>query len=138
VLDLSAGALALARSRLGGRAPQVRWIEGDITTVELPAAAYDLWHERAVFHFLTDPEARRRHRAAAERAVRPGGHVIIATFGPRGPERCSGLPVVRYDPAALQEQLGPGFAPVRHAQELHRTPAGGIQGFVYCLLRRAA
>ncbi len=133
VLDISAAALAAAQHRLGARAQQVRWIEGDITSVDLEPASVDVWHDRAVFHFLTDPEDRAAYVRQVRRAVRPGGHVIVAAFGPDGPLQCSGLPVVRYAPDALHAQFGNAFELVEHQSEDHRTPAGAVQHFVYCL-----
>jgi SAM-dependent methyltransferase len=135
VLDISASALEAARSRLGPRAARVHWIEADATTHPWPAARFDLWHDRAVFHFLLDDDARRRYVHAAHHAVRPGGHVIVATFGPQGPARCSGLPVARYAPGELHAQFGPAFTLVDHATEDHTTPWGAIQQFVYCYCR---
>lgn len=132
VLDISAAALQVARQRLGAAAKGVHWIAGDITRVQLEPAAYDIWHDRAVFHFLTDPADRAAYVAQVRRAVRPGGHVIVAAFGPEGPEQCSGLPVVRYEPGALHAQFGDSFELVDRLTEQHRTPAGAVQQFVYC------
>lgn len=132
VLDLSASALEVARARLGSLAPHVTWIAGDITTVELPAHAYDIWHDRAVFHFLTDPADRMAYVRQVMKAVRPGGHVIVATFAPDGPEQCSGLPVVRYDPDQLHNEFGASFELLEHSREEHTTPWGSVQHFVYC------
>lgn len=133
VLDISGAALEEARRRLGLRAGAVRWIEGDITSVSLEPASVDVWHDRAVFHFLTDPQDRAAYVRQVRRAVRPGGHVIIAAFGPDGPLQCSGLPVVRYAPEELHAQFGGAFELVAHQTEDHRTPSGAIQHFVYCL-----
>ena len=132
VLDLSGEALAVARQRLGHAGEGVRWIEGDITSVALPEQAYDVWHDRAVFHFLTDPADRRAYIEQVMRAVKPGGHVIVATFAPDGPTECSGLPVMRYAPDALHAEFGPAFELIEHSDEAHVTPAGGVQHFVYC------
>jgi ubiquinone/menaquinone biosynthesis C-methylase UbiE len=132
VLDISEAALELARHRLGARAKQVNWIAADITRVQLGEAAFDVWHDRAVFHFLTDPADRAAYVAQVRRAVRPGGHVIVAAFGPDGPDQCSGLPVVRYAPGELHAQFGGQFELLDHLAEEHRTPAGAIQQFVYC------
>ncbi len=132
VLDISASALRVAQERLGAAASRVHWIAGDITQVELAPAAYDIWHDRAVFHFLTEPRDRAAYVAQVRRAVRPGGHVIVAAFGPQGPQQCSGLPVVRYEPGALHAQFGEHFELLDHLTEQHRTPAGAIQQFVYC------
>lgn len=132
VLDISVAALQVARRRLGAAADRVRWIDADITKVQLEPAAYDVWHDRAVFHFLTDPADRAAYVAQVRRAVRPGGHVIVAAFGPNGPQQCSGLPVMRYGPGELHAQFGGEFELLEHVAEQHRTPAGAIQQFVYC------
>lgn len=132
VLDISGGALRLAQERLGARSARVEWITGDITKVRLPPAAYDIWHDRAVFHFLTEADDRAAYVEQVRRAVRPGGHVIVAAFGPEGPTQCSGLPVVRYGPDQLHAQFGGRFELLDHLSETHRTPAGAIQQFVYC------
>lgn len=112
------------------------WIEGDVTQVALPERTYDLWHDRAVFHFLTDPDDRRAYVDAASRALKPGGFVVIATFGPSGPTRCSGLEVVRYDAEGLARAFGGGFRLRESRREEHRTPTGKPQQFVYGLLER--
>lgn len=135
VLDLSAAALATARDRLGAAATRVRWIEGDIMATDLPGHAFDVWHDRAVFHFLTSPEQRDAYVRTVLRAVRPGGHVIVSTFAEDGPLQCSGLPVMRYDAQSLHAEFGPPFELVAHAREAHRTPSGGMQSFVYCYCR---
>lgn len=136
VLDLAESALAISRARLGARAAQVEWITGDITTVKLPAGRYDLWHDRAVFHFLTDADERARYVAQVRHAVKPGGHVIVAAFGPGGPLRCSGLEVVRYAPQALHAEFGASFRLLGHETEIHHTPQGKTQEFVYCYCLR--
>lgn len=132
VLDISGAALDVARTRLGKAARQVQWIEGDITEVALPEQRFDIWHDRAVFHFLTDEAQRQAYVEQVRRAVRPGGHVIVAAFGPNGPTQCSGLPVVRYAPGELHAQFGRAFELLEHLQEAHHTPSGAIQQFVYC------
>ena len=132
VLDISATALQVAATRLGAAAGNVAWLCGDVTTFAFAGHRYDVWHDRAVFHFLTQPEARAAYVRQVAHAVKPGGHVIVAAFGPEGPTRCSGLDTVRYDPDALHEEFGAGFRLERHLTELHRTPAGAIQQFVYC------
>ena len=132
VLDLAESALAASRARLGTRAKAVRWIAADVTRADLPEAHYDVWHDRAVFHFLTDPADRARYVAQVLKSVKPGGHVIVAAFGPGGPLQCSGLDVVRYDPDALHAEFGAPFRLLRHETEIHRTPTGGEQEFVYC------
>jgi SAM-dependent methyltransferase len=132
VLDISGAALNVARQRLGEQAGRIRWMEGDITTIALDKASIDIWHDRAVFHFLTDPAGREAYVAQVRRAVRPGGHVIVAAFGPDGPLQCSGLPVVRYAPDALHAEFGGAFELLGHVKEDHLTPAGFVQNFVYC------
>lgn len=132
LLDLSAAALGLVRERLGARAASVDVIAGDVTQVALPAGAFDVWHDRAVFHFLTTPEQRAAYVAQVRHAVRPGGHVIVAAFSPDGPAECSGLPVVRYAPEALHREFGGGFELLGHVAEVHRTPWGAVQSFVWC------
>ncbi len=132
VLDLSTSALEVARKRLGALDQNVTWITGDIRTVDLPAQTYDIWHDRAVFHFLTDPADRMAYVRQVVKAVKPGGHVIVATFAPDGPEQCSGLPVVRYDPDQLHGEFGAAFELLEHASEEHKTPWGSVQHFVYC------
>lgn len=136
VLDIAEPALAVTRSRLGGRAHQVNWLVGDVTRIELPTAGYDIWHDRAVFHFLTDEADRRRYVAQVWNAVRPGGFVIVATFGPNGPLQCSNLDVCRYAPESLHGEFGAGYELMGHQTELHTTPAGQTQEFVYCYCRR--
>lgn len=132
VLDLSEEALQAAQRRLDARAAKIAWLTGDVTTVQLPAAHYDVWHDRAVFHFLTESEQRRRYVENVQRAVKPGGHVIVATFGPQGPERCSGLEIVRYDAGGIHDQFGSRFEKVDSLREVHTTPWGSEQEFVYC------
>jgi SAM-dependent methyltransferase len=136
VLDLSASALHAARRRLGARAAGVTWIEADITQSPLPQHFYDVWHDRAVFHFLTQPEERQRYVRAVRHAVKPGGHVILATFAPDGPPRCSGLEVVRYSPESLHHEFGEDFRLIDHAREAHVTPFGTEQRFIYCHCRK--
>jgi len=138
VLDLSATAIARARQRLGARAAAVSWIVADITQVELPLHRFDFWHDRAVFHFLRQAEARQRYVAAVRRALKPGGHIVVATFGPQGPERCSGLEVMRYSADDLHGQFGSPFEKVASCEEIHRTPWGSEQEFVYCYCRMTA
>lgn len=132
VLDLSASALDVARKRLGLEGNKVSWIAGDIRTVELPAQSFDIWHDRAVFHFLTAPSDRSAYIQQVMKSVKPGGHVIVATFAPDGPEQCSGLPVARYSHSQLHGEFGPAFELLEHASEEHRTPWGSVQHFVYC------
>jgi SAM-dependent methyltransferase len=133
VLDLSEAALEAARNRLGPRASRVSWLAGDATRAVLPPSHFQVWHDRAVFHFLIDPDDRRRYVQQVLRALAPGGHVIVATFGPDGPERCSGLPTARYDADALHAEFGAQFRLLERREERHRTPAGVEQQFIYCL-----
>ena len=135
VLDVAPAALARAEERLGERAAQVRWIVADVLDAPLPAASCAVWHDRAVFHFLTDARDRARYVAQVERVVRPGGHVIVASFGPEGPTRCSGLEVVRYSPDGMHAEFGASFRLLESMREDHRTPSGRMQAFVYCLCR---
>jgi len=136
VLDVSGAALRLTQQRLGAQANHVKWIEADITQADLPHQAYDLWHDRAVFHFLTQAEDRQRYVEVVRHAVRTGGHVIVATFAPDGPDRCSGLEVVRYSPGSLHSEFGDGFDVVDSARETHHTPFGTEQKFIYCYCRK--
>ena len=136
VLDISRTAIDANRLRLGELAQRVHWRTGDITTVQLKPAAYDLWHDRAVFHFLTSAADRAAYISQIAHAVKPGGHIIISTFGPQGPTRCSGLDVVRYDAGSLHNQFGPQFRILSSSTELHQTPFGNIQQFLYCHLTR--
>ncbi|MGH7582272.1 MAG: class I SAM-dependent methyltransferase [Gemmatimonadales bacterium] len=135
VLDTSATALALARTRLGDRAAAVQWIEADILDALLPKARFSVWHDRAAFHFLTDPADRARYVAQARTAMRPGGFAVVATFADDGPTRCSGLDVVRYSAGTLHTQFGAGFRLVESERDEHTTPGGTRQAFVYCLFR---
>lgn len=132
VLDISQAAIDGTRRRLGAKASDVQWITGDITQVALPVQYFDVWHDRAVFHFLTSPEQRQAYVRQVSQAMKPGGHIIVATFGPQGPEKCSGLEVVRYDADALHEQFGTRFRRVDSTIELHETPFGTTQQFLYC------
>ena len=136
VLDISTVALQRARERLGGRVAEVEWIEGDITQISLPLAAFDLWHDRAVFHFLTDPTDRQRYVHTVQTALEPGGHLVIATFAQDSPEKCSGLEVVRYSPDSLWRELGKDFQLRNSRAEIHCTPWGGEQRFMYCLFHK--
>lgn len=136
VLDLSATALDQSAARLGAAAAGIHWLAADITDVDLPASHYALWHDRAVFHFLTNAGSQAAYITRATRSVRPGGHLLLATFAEDGPEKCSGLPVCRYGATALAEKFAQGFAPVNQRRESHRTPFGTEQSFTYLLLRR--
>ena len=136
VLDISAAALAAARSELAGGAGAIQWIEADVLTAELPAAGFAFWHDRAVFHFLDSAADRSAYVALAARAVAPGGHLLVATFAEDGPSRCSGLDVIRYAPDALHAEFEPAFMAVEAHREAHRTPAGVTQSFTYCVCQR--
>jgi 2-polyprenyl-3-methyl-5-hydroxy-6-metoxy-1,4-benzoquinol methylase len=135
VLDLSRTALHEAQNRLGDAASRVRWSEVDVLTTSLPEAAFDVWHDRAVFHFLTSAVDREAYIAQVRRAVRPGGYVLVATFAEDGPMKCSGLPVARYSAQALHDEFGGRFQLIESVREQHVTPTGTPQSFVYCLCR---
>lgn len=132
VLDVAGAAISKFQQRLGSAAQSVHCLKGDVTTVALPAHAYDLWHDRAVFHFLTEPQDRLAYLRQLVSALKPGGQVVMATFGPRGPETCSGLHTKRYDAKSLQHELGPEFHLVRSSVVMHQTPLGRMQQFLYC------
>ena len=135
VLDLSEAALASARQRLGPQGGHVRWIAADATVWE-PPQPFDLWHDRAAFHFLVDVSDRKAYLERLVRGVKAGGHAIIATFALDGPEKCSGLPVQRYDPASLSAAIGDAFELVDHRPHRHVTPWGAVQSFQFSVLKR--
>jgi 2-polyprenyl-3-methyl-5-hydroxy-6-metoxy-1,4-benzoquinol methylase len=135
VLDLSEMALVTAKARLGARSANVKWVAADVTAWE-PSGTYDLWHDRAAFHFLTEPKDRAAYAARVRRAVGAGGHVIIGTFALDGPERCSGLPVVRHDAVSVGAILGPSFELTESRNHDHRTPMGTMQRFQFSRFRR--
>ena len=135
VLDVSQTAIDVSKKRLGEASERVRWLIDDITRAKLAPRAYDLWHDRAVLHFLTAISDRTAYVHQVAHAVRPGGHVIVSTFGPEGPTKCSGLDVVRYDAESLHNEFGVHFNLLDHSEELHRTPFGTVQQFLYCLCR---
>ena len=135
VLDLSGEALTRAQAHLKDRDPGVIWWEGDITKAALPPDGYDLWHDRAVFHFLTHPDDRLAYIEVAARAIKPGGHLIVATFAENGPAKCSGLPTCRYSPVTLEKEFASAFECLQCEKEIHHTPAGVEQPFVYCLFQ---
>lgn len=137
VLDISGRALAKSRERLGAMGERVDWIESDITSF-VPAEEYSLWHDRAVFHFLTQADDRAAYVRALTRGLSPGGYLILAAFAIGGPTQCSGLDIVQYDADRLLAELGAGFTLLGQQQELHRTPAGKQQAFGYYWLRRSA
>jgi len=139
VLDISEKALSSVKARLGKKAELVTWMNGEITSVDLPARQYRLWHDRAAFHFLTEPDQQRKYRDQLLKALKPGGHVVIGAFAPQAPPMCSGLPVQRYSHDQLSNTLGAEFELVRHQKERHFTPGGVEQMYLYChFLRRVA
>ena len=135
VLDISQTAIDANRKRLGEASERVHWLIANITQFELEPSAYDVWHDRAVFHFLTSPSDRFAYVRQVTRAVKHGGSVIVSTFGPEGPTKCSGLEVVRYDAESLHQQFGVRFRLLDSCKEMHRTPFGTVQQFLYCLCR---
>ena len=135
VLDLSGAALDAAKERLGESAARVTWVVADVTTWQ-PSQTYDLWHDRAAFHFLIDQADQSAYVARLKQAVRPAGFVIIGTFAPDGPERCSGLPIVRHDATALAAKLGDEFELIDARRHEHTTPWGAVQRFQFATFRR--
>ena len=136
VLDISEAALKIAQLRLGVESLKVHWLQSDITEIELPSHQYDLWHDRAVFHFLTNPKDRRLYVKNALNAIKPNGHIIVATFGVHGPLSCSSLDVLRYSPEELHHEFGDAFKLLESSQEMHETPFGTQQEFTYCYCRK--
>ena len=134
VLDLSSEALAAAKARIGGGAERIQWIVADVTAWE-PSRAYDVWHDRATFHFMVAESERTAYLSRLGRALKPGGHAIIATFAPDGPEQCSGLPVRRYDAETLERTLGPRFRLIHTRRHEHVTPWGAAQPFQFSVFR---
>ena len=135
VLDISETAINVCKKRMEERADLIHWLVADVTLVELETSAYDVWHDRAVFHFLTGKEQRAAYVRNVARSVKQGGHVIVSTFGPEGPTKCSGLNVMRYDADSLYGQFGAHFHLVESSKELHQTPFGTTQQFLYCYCR---
>jgi SAM-dependent methyltransferase len=136
LLDLSSAAFERVKARLGSKSDNISWIEADITQAKLPLQAYDVWHDRALFHFFTNDLDRRKYIEAARLALKPGGYLIIATFAQDGPLRCSGLDTRRYGPEALCQELGEEFMLIRSLPEIHHTPSGNEQKFSYCLFKK--
>jgi len=136
VLDISLTAIDANKKRLGDISNRMNWLVADITRSDLPPDAYDIWHDRAVFHFLTTQSDRVAYVRQVARSVRKGGHVIVGTFGPEGPTKCSGLDVVRYDAESLHGEFGVQFKLLGSSKELHHTPFGTVQQFLYCYCRR--
>ena len=135
ILDISQTAVDVTKKRLGSVSENVRWLIGDITSTELEPYSYDVWHDRAVFHFLTAMDERISYVRQVAKSVKRGGHVIVSTFGPEGPTKCSGLDVVRYDAKSLHKEFGVRFQLLGSSTELHRTPFGTAQQFLYCFCR---
>jgi SAM-dependent methyltransferase len=135
VLDVAQTAIDVIRRRLAPAAERVHLVVGDITKADLVLGAYDVWHDRAVFHFLTASKQRVAYVRQVARTVKPGGHVLVSTFGPEGPAKCSGLKVVRYDAESLHAEFGVRFRLLDSIKELHNTPFGTTQQFLYCLCR---
>jgi len=136
VLDISSVALDAAKARLGGRATRVAWILGDVTSIDLPGDSFDVWHDRAVFHFLAQPSERAAYVSCLRKSLKVGGRIVIAAFAPDGPTRCSGLEVMRYDAESLARELGPDFTLEDQLRITHRTPSGSEQKFVHCVFRK--
>jgi 2-polyprenyl-3-methyl-5-hydroxy-6-metoxy-1,4-benzoquinol methylase len=135
VLDVSQTAIEMTKKRLGSASKRIQWIAADIANTELAPKAYGVWHDRAVFHFLTSIEQRLAYVGQVARSVKPGGHVLVSTFGPEGPTKCSGLEVVRYDAESLHAEFGLRFRLLDSVKEIHNTPFGTRQQFLYCLCR---
>ncbi len=136
VLDISDKALSSVRARLGKKAELVTWLNADITSVDLPSYHYKLWHDRAVYHFLTESDQQRKYQDKLLQALQPGGHLIIGTFAPEAPPKCSGLPVQRYSQEQLHDALGEEYELISHRKEQHVTPGGAEQMYLYCHFRR--
>jgi len=135
VLDISAEALAITQARLGDDQDNIVWHNANILEAELPSNHYNVWHDRAVFHFLINEEDRMRYVEQVCHALKPNGKVIISTFGPDGPLKCSGLPIIRYDHDSLHGEFGASFKLIEHGQEDHLTPDGSVQKFIYCFCK---
>ena len=135
VLDVSQTAIDVTKKRLGSAAERVQWLAADVTNSTLTPSTYDVWHDRAVFHFLTTLDQRAAYVRQVARAVKPGGHILVSTFGPEGPTKCSGLEIVRYDSESLHAEFGVRFRLLESVKELHNTPFGTTQQFLYCLCR---
>ena len=136
VLDISSNALSVAKKRLGSRSNKINWINSDIKDIKIPDNSIDLWHDRAVFHFLTEESDKKSYVSIMSSAVKPGGYIIIAPFAEDGPTKCSGLPVVRYSAESLSKQVGKEFALVNTEKNEHHTPSGNVQNFRYCVFKK--
>ena len=137
VADISGTAITQSQSRLGSASANINWIVGDITSVSLPQRAFDIWHDRAVFHFLVHPGDRSAYRKQLAHALKPDGQLILAVFSTNGPQTCSGLPVARYDVQSIQQEFAPHFRLLKSAILPHQTPSGATQEFLYCHIGRA-
>lgn len=135
-LDCSATALRITRERLGRQADRVRWVVADVTTANLPRGSFDVWHDRALFHFMTSDRDRRRYVRHVRRTLVSGGHAIIGVFSPEGPDQCSGLAVAKYDAPRLEAAFGSEFELVRSHETRHVTPRGREQAFLFSVLRK--
>jgi SAM-dependent methyltransferase len=135
VLDLSSEAIAIARHRIGNHGDSIKWIVSDATTWH-PDDIYDLWHDRAVFHFLTESDDQSAYIRNLKRALKIGGYLVIGTFALDGPEKCSGLPVMRHSSQTLQNLLGSEFELIESRKHDHQTPFQSIQSFQYCVFKR--
>lgn len=136
VLDISAQALTMAKARLGKKAGDIEWIIADIRHADLPHRTYDVWHDRALFHFLTDAEDPRKYLDVVLHTLKPEGYLIVATFALDAPPRCSGLEVVRYDPQGLEAEFGDEVKLIETRREVHQTPSGIRQPYNFCLFQR--
>ena len=136
VLDISSQSLEVTKKRLGKESSKIHWLVDDITTANLPKGRYALWHDRAVFHFLTKSEDRKKYVTIMNQSLKPQGTAIIATFSLKGPERCSGLDIVRYSAETLQAELGKNYHRMKSLEESHDTPFGTKQEFIYCVFKR--
>ena len=136
VLDISSKAIEVSKRRLDNKADQIAWVEADILEVEFPKDSFDLWHDRAVFHFLTNPADRKRYINTLRDSLRFGGNVILSTFGLNGPSKCSGLDVIRYDSQSLSKELGNAFGLTDSLTEKHTTPRGMSQEFIFCRFKK--
>lgn len=138
VADISRVAIESSKTRLEAASANIDWIVGDITVVSLPCATFDVWHDRAAFHFLVDPKDRSAYRAQLAHALKPTGQLILATFSTDAPQNCSGLPVLRYDAQSIQQEFAPDFRLVKSEIIPHQTPGGAVQHFLYCQMERIA
>jgi len=136
ILDISKTALSVTRERLHSLAKQPLFLEGDITSINLPTNKYNVWHDRAVFHFLTEQKQQRSYLNNLHDGLKPGGHLVIGTFAPEAPPKCSGLPVQRYSLETLENTLGVEYRLEQHCKQLHITPGGVEQIYLYCQFRK--